>query len=148
MSRKITLIHFFLWIFIVIFFSGLANAGDVTVELIMADQANVEAVGEMSTIFGQHFENGDLLLNGQIIGNYRIFGFATEPDEAKTGELFFEVNGMGYLFMKLMTNSTTPDFFEGIIIGGTGSLVGYEGTVRGNIPQRVGVPVSVILHFP
>jgi hypothetical protein len=137
--------------FMAMFFSGLANAADVTVELSMTDQANIQAVGEMNGIFGQHSEHGDLLLNGQIIGNYRLIGFGYEPtppdDSIKSGELYFEVNGMGYLFIKFMTNSTTPHFFEGIINGGTGSLVRYKGTVSGNLPQNVGVPVPVTLHF-
>jgi hypothetical protein len=152
MSKKNTLIFFLLCMFMAIFFSGLANADDVIVELSMTDEADVELTGEMNGEFTQHLEHGDLLLNEQIIGNYRIIGLGydepTPPgDSIKSGELYFEVNGMGYLFMKFMTNSTTPDFFEGIINGGTGSLVRCKGTVSGNIPQNVGVPVPVTLHF-
>ena len=151
MSKKNTLIFFLLCMFMARFFSGLANAADVIVELSKTDAADVNVTGEMNGIFDQHSEHGDLLLNGQIIGNYRIIGLGywpTPPDDSiKSAELYFEVNGMGYLFIKFMTNSTTPDFFEGIINGGTGSLVGYPGTVSGNIPQSVGVPVPVTLHF-
>jgi len=46
-----------------------------------------------------------------------------------------------------MTNSSTPDYFEGIITGETGSLTGMKGTVSGEIRKQVGVPVPIILHL-
>ena len=153
MTKKIMLIPFSLCMFMAMSFSGLVYAADVIVELVQTDQANVLVAGEMGGNFTQHLEHGDLLLNNQTIGNYRIDGLGYDqlpspPDDAiKSGELFLEVNGMGYLFIKAMSNSTTPDFFEGIIIGGTGSLVGFKGTVSGYLPQEVGVPVPLTLHF-
>lgn len=149
MNRILYQITFILGLFLTVgMLSNVANASDINLQLSMVAHADLDATPEL----GQHLEHGNILYDGQIIGNYRMTGIGlecpTQPDNSiKTGDCYFEVYGMGYLFLKIMTNSSTPDYFEGIIIGGTGSLTGMKGTVSGEIWEQAGVPVPVILHL-
>lgn len=149
MNKILYQITFILGLFLIVgMISNVANAGDINLELSMIAEAGLEASPELD----QHLEYGNILYDGQIIGNYRISGIGyddpTPPDNSiKSGDLYFEAYGMGYLFLKIMTNSSTPDYFEGIITGGTGSLTGMKGTVSGEIPNQIGVPVRIILHL-
>lgn len=149
MNKILYQITFILGLFLIVgMLSNVANASDINLQLSMVAYTDLDASPELT----QHLEYGNILYDGQIIGNYRMSGICyddpTPPDNSiKSGDCYFEVYGMGYLFLKIMTNSSTPDYFEGIITGGTGSLTGMKGTVSGEIWKQVGMPVPIILHL-
>ena len=146
MNKKLYQLFFVMgFVLLFVMFSGVANAQDVDLELSIVDQDTVISPNEQ---FSHHFEYGDVLRNGQVIGNYRIsgIGYCPMPDDEsiKSGDIYLEIYGMGYLFLKIMTNASEPDYFEGIITGGTGSLVSAEGTASGRILQE---SISITLHL-
>lgn len=119
-----------------------ANAATYVLQLTMTDQFNDGGPGEGGGGFGKHDEYGQVSMNGQPAGNYRIIGRSYETlsgsVDVKSGDLYLELTAYGNLFITGISSTATPDLLEGIVLGGTGTLQGYRGTATLDTPEFIG----------